>query len=317
MQEISDWSGHLRAFASIKKQTALQTKLFKREHLSAALWCIFHLNASSISHTAGKRTQPESTMQRNNPPIYLPDLGDVIDRYPLVVTSETPLLEVIALMGQLRSSCPIGEVSRAGGFETIPASPLLGEARASCVLVIDSAPSHSQLSSRLQGIFTERDIVTLIASAENLKQLTIAEVMTQPVIAVTESEAQDVFTVLILLRQHRIRHLPILDDRGNLLGVVTPESIRQAMLQPANLLKMRRVEEVMTSDVIQAPATASVMSLARVMTEHRVSCVVIVKQSGESGGAWEKSPPAWSQSEISCSFRRWNWICPGCGRKPL
>jgi diguanylate cyclase (GGDEF)-like protein/PAS domain S-box-containing protein len=158
-------------------------------------------------------------------------------------------------------------------------------------LVIDAKASQSQLGSPIQGIFTERDIVTLIASGQNLKQFTIAEVMTQPVIALTESEVQDVFTVLILLRQHRIRHLPILDDRGKLLGVVTPESIRQAMLQPANLLKMRRVEEVMTEDVIQAPATASVMSLARAMTAHRVSCVVIVEQSGESGGACDKSPP--------------------------
>ncbi|WP_017714872.1 EAL domain-containing protein [Kamptonema formosum] len=231
-------------------------------------------------------------MQRNNPPIYLPDLGEVIDRYPLIVTSQTPLLEVIALMGQLRSSCPLGEFSPAAGVGTIPASPLLGEARASCVLAIDPKGSRSQLGSPIQGIFTERDIVTLIASGQNLKQFTISEVMTQPVIALTESEVQDVFTVLILLRQHRIRHLPILDDAGNLLGVVTPESIRQAMLQPANLLKMRRVEEVMTSDVIQAPATASVMSLARVMTEHRVSCVVIVEPSAESGGADEKSPPS-------------------------
>ncbi len=231
-------------------------------------------------------------MQRNNPPIYLPDLGEVIDRYPLIVTSQTPLLEVIALMGQLRSSCPLGELNPAAGFGTIPASPLLGEARASCVLVIDSKASRSQLGSPIQGIFTERDIVTLIASGENLKQFKIAEVMTQPVIAVTESEAQDVFTVLILLRQHRIRHLPILDDRGKLLGVVTPESIRQAMLQPANLLKMRRVEEVMTSDVIQAPLTASVLNLAQLMTENRVSCVVIVEQSGESGGACDKSPPS-------------------------
>lgn len=230
-------------------------------------------------------------MQRNNPPIYLPDLGEVIDRYPLIVTSETPLLDVIALMGQLRSSCPLGELNPAAGVGTIPASPLLGEARASCVLVIEAKGSGSGLGSPIQGIFTERDIVTLIASGQNLKQLTIAEVMTQPVIALTESEVQDVFTVLILLRQHRIRHLPILDDGGNLLGVVTPESIRQAMLQPANLLKMRRVEEVMTEDVIQAPATASVMSLARVMTENRVSCVVIVEQSGELGGAGDKSPP--------------------------
>jgi diguanylate cyclase (GGDEF)-like protein/PAS domain S-box-containing protein len=194
-------------------------------------------------------------------------------------------------MGQLRSSCPLGELNPAAGVGTIPASPLLGEARASCVLVTDAKASRSQIGSPIQGIFTERDIVTLIASGQNLKQLKIAEVMTQPVIALTESEVQDVFTVLILLRQHRIRHLPILDNRGKLLGVVTPESIRQAMLQPANLLKMRRVEEVMTSDVIQAPLTVSVLSLAQVMTENRVSCVVIVEKSEESCGAGDKSPP--------------------------
>jgi diguanylate cyclase (GGDEF)-like protein/PAS domain S-box-containing protein len=82
-----------------------------------------------------------------------------------------------------------------------------------------------------------------------------------------------------MLRQQKIRHLPILDNTGQLLGVITPESIRQAMLQPANILKMRSVKEVMTSQVIQAPVTASVISLAEMMAKHRVSCVVITEKT--------------------------------------
>ncbi|MCZ0899427.1 CBS domain-containing protein, partial [Microcoleus sp. HI-ES] len=73
--------------------------------------------------------------------------------------------------------------------------------------------------------------------------------------------------------------MPILDSEGQLLGVITPESIRQAMLKPANILKMRRVKEVMTAQVIQAPRSASVRSLAELMAQHRVSCVVITEST--------------------------------------
>ncbi|MFM9156857.1 MAG: CBS domain-containing protein, partial [Dolichospermum sp.] len=57
---------------------------------------------------------------------------------------------------------------------------------------------------------------------------------------------------------------------------VSPESIRQ-VLRPTNLLKMRRVSEVMTNQVIHAAPTASVLKLAQMMAKHQVSCVVITK----------------------------------------
>ncbi len=236
-------------------------------------------------------------MQRKKPPIYLPDLEDVIDRYPLTVPPQTPLIEVIALMGQLRSSCPLESDNSATDAEGLPVSPLMGEARTSCVLVMEAA--CTPLDERMLGIFTERDLVTLIAAQKwgdrdrkTLRDIPVVEVMSQPVMTLTQSEAEDIFTVLILLRQHRIRHLPILDGAGKLLGVITPESIRQAMLQPANILKMRRVEEVMNAEVIQAPPNASVLSLAQLMTAHRVSCVVIVEEKGEwQTGNGEKFPP--------------------------
>ena len=61
-----------------------------------------------------------------------------------------------------------------------------------------------------------------------------------------------------------------------MVGVVTPESIRK-VLRPSNLLKMRRVSEIMSTQVIHAPPTAPVISLAQMMATHRVSCVVIVQ----------------------------------------
>ncbi len=114
-----------------------------------------------------------------------------------------------------------------------------------------------------------------------LEGVSIAEVMVHPVQTLFQSNLQDIFAVLFLFRRYRIRHLPIVDEAEKLVGVVSPETLRQ-VLKPANLLKMRRVAEVMSTDVVQARPEASVLSLARQMAEHRVSCVVIVDHAGET-----------------------------------
>jgi diguanylate cyclase (GGDEF)-like protein/PAS domain S-box-containing protein len=221
-------------------------------------------------------------MIKNDSSKYLPTLDQVIDRSPLTVAPDTPLAEVITLMGQRRESCSLNaEIPPTDIYQQLTeiANPLtssaLRDARGVCVFVVEKSFSQSAQNSQLQGIFTERALVDLIASGKKLKNVTIAEVMQQATATLTKGEDQDIFSALILLRQPRIHHLPILDSDGQLLGVITPESIRQAMLQPANILKMHSVKEVMTAQVIQAPVTASVMSLAKLMAQHGVSCVVI------------------------------------------
>ena len=114
----------------------------------------------------------------------------------------------------------------------------------------------------------------------NFEGVKIAEVMTHPVITLNEANFQDIFAALFLFRRYRIRHLPILSEGGQLIGVVSPESIRQ-VLRPANLLKLRRVLDVMSKQVIHAPMTTSVLRLAQLMAEYRVSCVVITQEDAE------------------------------------
>ncbi|MEG4799628.1 EAL domain-containing protein [Microcoleus sp. ARI1-B5] len=228
----------------------------------------------------------ELNMLKNDSSKYLPTLDRVIDRSPLTVAPRTPLAEVITLMGQRRPSCSLNaDIPPTDIYQQLTeiANPVtssaLRDATGICVFVVEKlgakSDSQSGQNSQLQGIFTERDLVDLIASGKNLKNVTIAEVMKQPAATLTFGEEQDIFSAIILLGQQRIHHLPILDNGGQLLGVITPESIRQAMVQPTNILKMRRVKEVMTAQVIQAPVTASVISLAELMAQHRVSCVVI------------------------------------------
>ena len=191
------------------------------------------------------------------------DLSKAIHRNPLIVSSQASVIEAIAMMSQARNqSCQL-----------IPADSIeqqlsANRADCSCVLVMEN--------SSLLGIFTERDIVHLTAQGKGLEDLSVAEVMATPVVSLTEDEFQDIFAALFLFRRFRIRHLPIFDSSGGLSGIVSPESIRR-VLQPANLLKLRRVSEIMSKAIIQAELNTSVLSAAQLMSQKRVSCVVITE----------------------------------------
>lgn len=192
-------------------------------------------------------------------------LKRAIDPRPLTVSADTDLADAITMMGKAWSSCVIPSLN-------VPLhSAFIREARASSVLVLQG--------KQLLGIFTEKDAIRLIASGKNLAGVKIAEVITTPAITVTESDADNIFTALSVLRQHQIRHLPVLDDKGQLLGIVTLESISKA-LQLDELLKSQPLVEAMSTPVITAPVTTSVLSLAQMMAEHQVDCVVLTE--GES-----------------------------------
>jgi PAS domain S-box-containing protein len=84
------------------------------------------------------------------------------------------------------------------------------------------------------------------------------------------------FLAVNLLQQYRIRHLPLLDDRDLLVGMVTHESLRQ-ISRPIDLMRLRLVSEVMTPDVVCAASDRSMLAIAQMMAEQKISSVMIVE----------------------------------------
>jgi len=190
------------------------------------------------------------------------ELESAIAPVPAIVTPDTPLMEPISLMSKDRQSCPLPVAN-----QTL--SPSLGlSEQTSCAFVCQN--------HRLVGILTERDFVQQAATGHPLGNLTVAQVMTPDPLTLKRSQFRDIFTALNLFRQHGIRHLPIVDETSQPIGVVTPTTLRQ-LLQPAHLLHMRKVVEVMNAPVVQGPPTASLLELTQLMTQHHVSCVAIVR----------------------------------------
>ncbi|MEB3310480.1 MAG: CBS domain-containing protein [Snowella sp.] len=202
-------------------------------------------------------------MLSETPFAWIPDLKDAIERYPLTVSPTTSLKDAIALINQAHShTCLLND-------DLLGIEQPTKEIRTSCVLVMQE--------QQLIGILTERDVVRLTAKAVNFAEATVADVMVSPVITLPQQSIQDIFAALFLFRRYRIRHLPIVDEQGQLVGMISHESIRH-ILRPANLLRFRRVADVMTVQVIQAPLTASLLHLAQLMAKNRVSCVVITQR---------------------------------------
>lgn len=179
-------------------------------------------------------------------------LHKAIERHPLTVPPDTPVSQVIALMSQMR---------------------------ASCALVVDRQELAANRSDSILGIFTERDVVRVTAASMPLEGVAIAQVMTKQPLVLKESDAKDILVLLNLFRQHRFRHLPIVDDRGTLVGLITHRSIRE-VLQAADWMRLRQVTEVMTTQVINASFSASILQVTQLMAQKRVSCVVITANDG-------------------------------------
>ena len=141
--------------------------------------------------------------------------------------------------------------------------------RSSCVLVVEN--------QQLVGILTERDVVRAVAKKLAIETLPISALMSRQVITLAESEADNLFAVIEQFRRYGIRHLPILNADHQVIEVATLESVRQK-LQPSDLLRMRRVQEVMQTQVVCADRAMSVEQLAQLMATHSISCVVIVDE---------------------------------------
>lgn len=91
-------------------------------------------------------------------------------------------------------------------------SNILGEKRIGAVLVVDNG-------GKLCGVLSERDIVRgLSESGNGCLQLTAQDLMTSDVVTTSPSETID--SVMALMTEKRIRHLPVLED-GKLAGFIS------------------------------------------------------------------------------------------------
>jgi CBS domain-containing protein len=76
------------------------------------------------------------------------------------------------------------------------------------------------------GIITERDIVRAIGSGKSL-EIPADKIMTASLITIREDSP--ITGALSLMRSYNIRHLPVVDGEGKLVGIVSIRDIARAL----------------------------------------------------------------------------------------
>ncbi len=193
------------------------------------------------------------------------DLKSAIIRNPLVVNPDTTVKEAVILMNQERSLTSSDQITSKQDKNHHQ------RARSSCVLVVQE--------NQVVGILTERDVVRLSAEKQPLECLVMSQIMVGLVMTMRESDLTNLFSALNLFQEHQIRHLPILNDQEQLVGLLTYDSLRQ-VCQPNDLLQLPLVKNVMNSEVVCATSETSVLVIAQLMAKHSISSVVIVEPGG-------------------------------------
>lgn len=100
----------------------------------------------------------------------------------------------------------------------------------------------------------------------------------RPEMPVTEAQA--------LMNQNKIRHLPILDDNGQLVGLVTQRALLKALpsdtssfsrFEVSYVLAKIKVRDVMVTRVLTIHEDTSIEEAARIMADERIGCLPVLR----------------------------------------
>jgi len=98
---------------------------------------------------------------------------------------------------------------------------------------------------------------------------------------VTISKNADIGEAAALLKEHSIRHLPVVEN-GKLVGLVTEGDVRGAIF-PA-MLEDITVEDLMINDPVTVNLDTMLEDAARLVYEHKIGCLPVLDDHGNLEG---------------------------------
>lgn len=148
-----------------------------------------------------------------------------------------------------------------------------------------------------------------------MKKELVRNWMTQDVITVKpETPLPEAHQIMM---DEEIRRLPVVDDEGKLIGIVTLGDVRGAQPSPATslsiwelnyLLSSLTIGKIMTPKPMTIMPDATIGEAARTMLEHRLSGLPVVEKDGKLAGIITESDifsmvvvHEWSENEAELS----------------
>lgn len=141
---------------------------------------------------------------------------------PLITSPQTPIREAMTTMYRVHRTLMQNPITLCpDATASVTQEWLYQEARASCVLVVEAGT--------IMGILTAHDVVrwcaTTNSSTQSLNDLPIALVMDTSVVVLAAAELTDTTVAQRILAQLAKRPVPVVGDRGEILGLITRDTL--------------------------------------------------------------------------------------------
>lgn len=137
-----------------------------------------------------------------------------------------------------------------------------------CVVVVDRG--------QLCGILSDRTVIRLLAKGVNLHRVKVGEVMSPIPCVLRQSEFKNPLVAINLMDQFGLEYLPLVDDQGQLVGLLNDEGLRR-ITNPVDWLRSRSVADALVTEVVCETTRASIAQITRLMAERDANCVVLVQ----------------------------------------
>ena len=92
-------------------------------------------------------------------------------------------------------------------------------------------PVIDEKSKRLVGLVTDRDLcLEVVAEGKSPQEVRVSTVMSRPLATCLAED--DLQRCLNLMKEHRLRRIPIVDEKGQCVGIISQRDIALHMTQP-------------------------------------------------------------------------------------
>jgi CBS domain-containing protein len=208
----------------------------------------------------------------------------VRDTAVIGVVSERDILGMTLRVGKEATSVPVWKVMSVPPVVTSPdesartAGLRMFANRLGCLPVVEHG--------RLVGMLGAADLLRGDAErplTEALPRLD-AIMSTRPIAVTPGTELAE---AAALMARHAVRHLPVIDPAGRVLGIVSDRDVRTALGEADEDPERARgltVAHAMTHDVVTVSRLASVEEVAALLVERRIGAVPVVDEGGALAG---------------------------------
>jgi CBS domain-containing protein len=120
---------------------------------------------------------------------------------------------------------------------------------------------------------------------------TVSDIMTRSVVTLFETDRLDIIETG--LQQYRFRHLPVVNERGKLIGLVTQRDLLRAApssLEPELQARQQalwsrfRVADIMIREVLTAPPDLPLHDAGAIMRDRKLGCLPVTEPDGKLVG---------------------------------